>query len=144
MKKIFGLLTSTETPEINFFLQENLYEKISKTFDEFFIINLINFDLFNKKIHKNKYLKNTFPHNFRVIIPENKHELNKFLVDKSLVAIDGIGKSLQRRFKSGLKIQFLIKKYNILLITLENYGHTNHYLEKRLVVLEIQSLILLL
>ena len=49
MKKIFGLLISTEAPEISFFLHETLYEKISKTFDEFFIINLINFDLFKKK-----------------------------------------------------------------------------------------------
>ena len=48
MKKIFGLLTSTETLEVDFFLQETLYKKISKTFDEFFIINLINFNLFKK------------------------------------------------------------------------------------------------
>ena len=103
MKKIFGLLISTETPEVDFFLQETLYEKVSKTFDEFFIINLINFDLFKKKKHKNKYLKNILPHNFKVIIPENKYELNKFLVDKSLVAFDGVGKNLDR-----FRIKFLI------------------------------------
>jgi len=123
MKKIFGLLISTETPEVDFFLQETLYEKVSKTFDEFFIINLINFDLFKKKMHKNKYLKNILPHNFKVIIPENKYELNKFLVDKNLVAFDGIGKRL-----SYFRIQFLIKKYNIRLISLQNIGHSHHYL----------------
>jgi len=126
MKKIFGLLTSTETLEVDFFLQETLYKKISKTFDEFFIINLINFNLFKKKMHKNKYLKNILPHNFKVIIPENKYELNKFLVDKSLVAFDGVGKSLSR-----FRIKFLIKKYNIRLISLSNIGYGNHYLGKR-------------
>ena len=127
MKKTFGLLVASEEPEINFFAQRSLYEKISKTFDEFFIINLVNFNLFKKKIHKNKYLKNILPHNFKVITPENKHELNKFLVDKSLVVIDGVGKSL-----NCFRIQLLINKYNIRLITLENYGHINHYLEKRI------------
>ena len=42
MKKIFGLLmASSEGPEKEFFIQKSLYEKISKKFDEFFIINLI-------------------------------------------------------------------------------------------------------
>jgi len=126
MKKIFGLLTSTETPEVFFFLQKTLYEKVSKTFDEFFIINLINFNLSKKKMHKNKYLKNILPHNFKVIIPENKYELNKFLVDKSLVAFDGLGKGLRH-----FRLRLLIKKYNIRLIFLSNIGYGNHYLGRR-------------
>ena len=126
MKKIFGLLTSTETPEVFFFSQKTLYEKVSKTFDEFFIINLINFNLSKKKMHKNKYLKNILPHNFKVIIPENKYELNKFLVDKSLVAFDGLGKGLRH-----FRLRLLIKKYNIRLIFLSNIGYGNHYLGRR-------------
>jgi len=127
MKKIFGLITSTETPEVDFFAQKTLYEKISKTFDEFFIINFINFNLFKKKMYKNKYLISILPHNFKVIIPENKYELNKFLIDKSLVAFDGLGKGL-----SCFRTRFLIKKYNIRLIFLSNTGfHGNHYLGKR-------------
>ena len=42
-------MASSEGPEKEFFIQKSLYEKISKTFDEFFIINLINFNLFKKK-----------------------------------------------------------------------------------------------
>ena len=49
MKKIFGLLVASEKPEEIFFFQKNLCEKISKTFDEFFIINLNHFVLFKKK-----------------------------------------------------------------------------------------------
>ena len=49
MRKIFGLLIATEQIEKSFNVQKSLYEKISKTFDEFFIINLINFNLFKKK-----------------------------------------------------------------------------------------------
>jgi len=52
MKKIFGLLISSENPAKPFFLQESLYEKISKSFDSFFIINLINFELKKKKRKK--------------------------------------------------------------------------------------------
>ena len=127
MKKIFGLLVASEKPEKGLHVQESLYKKISKTFDEFFIINLINFNLSKKKMHKNKYLKNILPHNFKVIIPENKYELNKFLVDKSLVAFDGIGKGLSR-----FRLRLLIKKYNIRLIFLSNIGYGNHYLGKRI------------
>ena len=49
MKKIFGLIIESEKPERFFFDQKGLYEKISKTFNEFFIINLIHFNLFKKK-----------------------------------------------------------------------------------------------
>ena len=49
MKKIFGTLVTSENPEGIFYIQESLYKKISKKFDEFFIINLINFNLFKKK-----------------------------------------------------------------------------------------------
>jgi len=126
MKKMFGLLLADEKPEESYFIQKSLYEKISKTFDEFFIINLINFNLLKKKMHKNEHLRNILPHNFKVVIPENKYELNKFLVDKSLVAFDGLGKGL-----SVLRIKLLIKKYNIRLISLINIGHINHYLGKR-------------
>jgi len=49
MKKIFGTLVTSENPEGIFYIQESLYKKISKEFDEFFIINLINFNLFKKK-----------------------------------------------------------------------------------------------
>ena len=49
MRKIFGLLIAAEQIEKSFIVQKSLYEKISKTFDEFFIINLINFNLFKKK-----------------------------------------------------------------------------------------------
>ena len=52
MKKIFGSLMVSEKKgfiENSFMLQQSLYEKISKTFDEFFIINLVHFGLFKKK-----------------------------------------------------------------------------------------------
>ena len=50
MKKIFGLIIASDQIEKDFNLQKSLYEKISKSFNEFFIINLFNFNLFKKKI----------------------------------------------------------------------------------------------
>ena len=48
MKTIFGLII--EFGNENFFnRQKSLYDKISKTFDEFYIINLNHFSLFKKK-----------------------------------------------------------------------------------------------
>ena len=48
MKTIFGLII--EIGNENFFnRQKSLYEKISKKFNEFYIINLIHFSLFKKK-----------------------------------------------------------------------------------------------
>ena len=127
MKKIFGTLVTSENPEGIFYIQESLYKKISKKFDEFFIINLINFNLFKKKkLYKNKDSNNLLPHNFKIITPINEEELNKFLVDKNLVAFMEFGKNL-----NNFKIQFLVKKYNIRLIYLQNTGAIgNQYLGK--------------
>ena len=49
MKKIFGLIIADEKLDKILTLQKSLYEKISKEFDEFYIVNLINFEFFNKK-----------------------------------------------------------------------------------------------
>jgi hypothetical protein len=128
MKKIFGSLIVSEKIEKSFMLQQSLYEKISKTFDEFFIINLVHFSLFKKKkLYNNEYSnKITLPHNFKVITPVSEYELNKFLIDKKLVAFMNFGKSL-----SSFKIHFLVKKYNIRLIYLQNLGAIgNQYLGK--------------
>ena len=126
MKKIFGLLVTSNNIKNNFSRQKSLYEKISKTFDEFFIINLINLQLFKKrKLYNNEYFNNSLPHNFKIITPANKSELNKFLIDKNLVAFMGFGKSLEN-----FRIFFLIKKFNVRLIFLQNTDVGNHYLGK--------------
>ena len=127
MKKIFGLIIESEKPERFFFDQKGLYEKISKTFNEFFIINLIHFSLFKKKkLLTNKYLNNILPHNFKIITPVNEDELKKFLINKNLVAFMEFGKKLRC-----FKIHYLVKKYNIRLIYLVNLGAMgNHYLGK--------------
>ena len=120
MKKIFGSLIAGDDPIEKWFMQQpSLYEKISKTFDEFFIINLVHFSLFKKKkFYNNEYSnKITLPHNFKVITPVNEYELNKFLIDKNLVAFMNFGKNL-----GSFKVQFLVKKYNIRLIYLQNLG----------------------
>ena len=126
MKKIFGSLVAYENIEGYFVLQKSLYEKISKEFDEFFIINLIHLKLIKKKSYDIKYPKNMLPDNFKIITPLNEHELNKFLIDKNLVAFVGIGRSL-----NSFRISLLIKKYNIRLIYVQNIsGIGNPYLEK--------------
>ena len=128
MKRIFGLITISEM-EIFFFKQKSLFEKISKEFDEFYIINLIHFRLIDKKIYSYDYLNATkLPHNFKVITPVNENELNKFLINKKLVAFMFFGKRL-----SSFRIQYLVKKYNIRLIYMLNLGVMGeHYLGKTL------------
>ena len=128
MKRIFGLITICEM-EIFFFKQKSLFEKISKEFDEFYIINLIHFRLIDKKIYSYDYLNATkLPHNFKVITPVNENELNKFLINKKLVAFMFFGKRL-----SSFRIQYLVKKYKIRLIYMYNLGVMGeHYLGKTL------------
>ena len=127
MKKIFGLITASDQIEKDFSLQKSLYEKISKSFNEFFIINLFNFNLFKKKkLNNDKYFDNMLPQNFKVITPVSEDELKKFLIDKDLIAFMGFGKRLE-----SFKIHFLVKKYNIRLIYMQNLGVMgNHYLGK--------------
>ena len=129
MKIIFGSIVGYGNE--NFFIrQKSLYEKISKTFDEFYIINLINFYLFKKKkIYNYDYLDiNKLPHNFKVITPVNENELNKFLINKKLVAFMLFGKRL-----GSFRIQYLVKKYNIRLIYMYNLSVMgDHYLGKTL------------
>jgi len=129
MKKIFGLIIASDQIEKDFNLQKSLYEKISKSFNEFFIINLFNFNLFKKKkLNNDKYFDNMLPQNFKVITPVSEDELKKFLIDKDLVAFMGFGKKLD-----SFKMQFLVKKYNIRLIYLNNFGAIgDHYLGKML------------
>ena len=127
MKKIFGLLVTSYNTKKTLNLQKSLYEKISKTFDEFFIINLINLQLFKKrKLYNDEYFNNSLPHNFKVITPVNEDELNKFLINKNLVAFMGFGKSLEN-----FRIFFLIKKFNVRLIYLQNTDVGNHYLGRK-------------
>ena len=128
MKRIFGLITDSEN-EIFFSKQKSLYEKISKTFDEFYIINLIHFRIIDKKIYSYDNLNATkLPHNFKVITPVNENELNKFLINKKLVAFMLFGKRLR-----SFRIQYLVKKYNIRFIYMYNTGAMGeHYLGKTL------------
>jgi len=131
MKTIFGLII--EIGNENFFnRQKSLYEKISKKFNEFYIINLIHFSLFKKKkIYNCDYLNTIkLPHNFKIITPVNENELNKFLINKKLVAFMHFGKRL-----GSFRIQYLVKKYNIRLIYMYNLGVMGeHYLGKTLLI----------
>jgi hypothetical protein len=129
MKTIFGSIIESE--DDNFFnRQKSLYEKISNTFNEFYIINLIHFTLFKKKnIYNCDYLNTIkLPHNFKIITPVNENELNKFLINKKLVAFMLFGKRL-----NSFRIQYLVKKYKIRLIYMYNLSVMGeHYLGKTL------------
>ena len=131
MKKIFGVIIDSEIVYKSFFFrQKTLFEKISKTFNEFFVINLIHISLLKKKkIYNNEYLNNIkLPHNFKVITPVSQNELNQFFIDKNLVALMFFGKRL-----GNFKTHYLVKKYNIRLIYMMNFSVMGeHYLGKAL------------
>ena len=115
MKKIFGLVMASENIELIFAVNQCLYKKISNMVGNFYILNLIHFmnNGFNSK--KVDVKDNILPDNIKIITPKNLTELKNFLSDKKFIAFNNIGKGFEY-----FRILYLIKKYKVKLILLQN------------------------
>tara|TARA_B100000579_G_C22838332_1_gene860054 strand:+ start:434 stop:1627 length:1194 start_codon:yes stop_codon:yes gene_type:complete len=117
-KKIFCIITVDNY--LNSILKRNLeiFDKINKNFEKFYIVRLNNLLLFKKNPIKNEKVKLKVPKNFEVKILNNIFEFNNFFNDKDAVCINEIGKDPRY-----YKIYYLLKKYNLKQILITNFGH---------------------
>ena len=127
MKKIFGLVMASENIEIVFAVNHSLYKKISNKVGNFYILNLIHFKNNGFNSEKIDQKKNILSDNIEIITPKNLTELKNFLSDKKFVAFNNIGKGFEF-----FRILYLIKKYKVKLILLQNLSeHGNKLSDER-------------
>jgi hypothetical protein len=103
----FAYLCNSKDLNIDYQLNKQLYDNMSKNFDKFFVINLI-------KLVENKNTKiglNSFPKNFIIFTPSSYFELNKYLKKLNLYAFVALGRELKY-----LRALYLFKKNKVKLI----------------------------
>ena len=100
--------------------------KVVENFDEFYVLNLINFKIFK---NLEEYTNGTSDNNnivndqslldkIKIFEPTNEEELKNFLKDKRLVGINNIGKSI-----FDFRVHFTLKKYKIKMVHFANIGN---------------------
>jgi hypothetical protein len=110
-KKIYGVITTSENITHVYKLQENLYKSIYSNFKNFYIINLSNFKLINKK----KKIIKKIPSYIKYFHPKKYLELKNFFKNKKLILFNGIGRTINFYL-----ILFLLKKFNTKIVMLLN------------------------
>lgn len=113
-KKILGLVIATNDLKKNFYIHKDLYEKISKKYNNFYIINFYYLKFFSKK---KRIFTGFIPKNFKIFTPKTKNDLYNFFSNKEMIAFNALGKNFEY-----FGILRLIKKLNINLILLQNLG----------------------
>jgi hypothetical protein len=121
-KTIIGVVTVLDDYRAIFDLNKNLYNKICVEFNEFYIINLKNLIIFNKKSF-NKKSKIVYK-NVKVFEPKNSKHFISFFKNKKLIAFNGLGKNF-----NNFKIYYLLSKINLIQILLMNIGFLNNTIE---------------
>lgn len=124
-KKIVGIITSSENPEQDFHLFNNLYKEMGKSLNQVWYINIFYLKNKFKKIKKFKY-----PKNFKIFEPTNISKLIFFLKNKKLISFV----NLEKQFNN-LIFYLIFKKYDVkLLLNLStgDYQNKNFFLKKTL------------
>ena len=103
-----------------------LINRLSENFEKIYFINMYKFKLFtNWPFYEKEFShevdnKFKFPNNIEIFIPKTIKDFEDFMIDKELIAINNIG-----RFLSDLKINFLLGRYPIKQIQIQNIGFYN-------------------
>ena len=103
-----------------------LINRMCENFEKIYFINMYKFKLFtNWPFYEKEFSyevdnKFKFPNNIEIFIPKTIKDFEDFMIDKELIAINNIG-----RFLSDLKINFLLGRYPIKQIQIQNIGIYN-------------------
>ena len=119
---VFSDISLNKTLTVNSFLINRLCEN----FEKIYFINMYKFKLFSQWPFEGKEFshevdnKFKLPNNIEIFIPKTIKDFEDFMIDKELIAINNIG-----RFLSDLKINFLLGRYPIKQIQIQNIGIYN-------------------
>ena len=126
-KKYISIITDfSELEESHLHHWSFFYERLSKQFDQIFLINSLNIRLFPKLAQKINSEKLNYkvddkikrlPKNFSLFDPKNENDFSNFLENKEILVINNFGKHFW-----SLKIYYLLKKYKIKQVQISNFG----------------------
>ena len=121
-KKYLSFLTGFKGLIAAIHINQELIENLSKNFEKIYIINSDNLEFFSKKNDEEEKIKKiNIPKNFILFNPKNLKEFSEFLIDKDILVINNLGKTIKE-----LKIHFFLKYKNIKMIQISNIGYPNH------------------
>jgi hypothetical protein len=134
-KKYFCLMVSFA--DIKQYINQKKYfiDKISNSFDEFYLINSEKLEYLSKKKEIDlKEIKKLLPTNCKVFDPVNSSEFLNFCENKDLVILSNIGRQWRH-----FRIHYLLKKSQSKLIYVQNLGNyqTTAYPKLRSFVLQL-------
>ena len=96
-----------------------ILNEISKSFDDFYLINSERLEFFSKKKEINiEKVKENIPQNCIIFDPKNSKEFLQFAKNKELIVYSNIG-----RFWREFRTHYLLKKTNSKIIYLQNIGN---------------------
>ena len=121
-KKYLSFLTNFKGLIAAIHINQELLENLSKNFEKIYIINSDNLEFFSKKNNYDEQLnKINIPSNFILFNPKTFREFSEFLIDKDILVINNLGKTIKE-----LKIHLFLKYKNIKMIQISNIGYPNH------------------
>ena len=103
-----------------------LINQLCENFEKIYFINMYklrvftNWPFYEKEFSYEVDNKFKLPNNIEIFIPKTIKDFEDFMIDKELIAINNIG-----RFLSDLKINFLLGRYPIKQIQIQNIGFYN-------------------
>ena len=119
---VFSDISLNKTLTVNSFLINRLCEN----FEKIYFINMYKFKLFSQWPFEGKEFSHDIDDKFKlhnnieIFIPQTIKDFEDFMIDKELIAINNIN-----RFLSDLKINFLLGRYPIKQIQIQNIGFYN-------------------
>lgn len=119
-KKILCFITVQKDLRRIFYQYNKLFKELSGYFGKFYIIDLSNFVIFQKKTKKPlKYKKNLLPKNVEIISFKNTFDFYNFSKNKKLIAISN---AISKSSPADFKIHYMLKKINAALIFINMNG----------------------
>jgi len=130
-KKYLALIFSAVTLNKLFATNSFLINRLSENFEKIYFINMYKLKIFtNLSSQEQPFYGREFsyevnnklkaPNNIEIFIPKTVKDFEDFMIGKELIAINSVGRLL-----SDLRINFLLKRYSIKQVQIQNIGFYN-------------------
>ena len=116
-KNTFGIIFHEQSLNVIYKFYKELFLEINKNFDNFYLIDVSNLILFQKNKKAKLFDNSIFTKKFKYVKIKDSKDLDNFLKDKNLVAINNLGKNPDFYW-----CLFCLKKNNVKLINILNTG----------------------
>lgn len=128
-KKYLAHTCSSNDLKKDFLLYKNFWLKVSKRFDKFYFINLINLIDKKKSSDDKNYIKKKFPKNLIIFTPKTYSELKLFLKKNQIITFISLGRDLKYFYTL-----YLLKKFKskiLVNLTIGYTGQNNNFFREK-------------